>query len=147
MTASTGSTKTESILDTMIQLAPAARLHRVVVAGSDAPELHRGLYRRGFCCVSTMPPCKAAVERHDVAMISGQHSIQVIEALLVHVVQFLNRSAMIVVWIDGEERQRGSKIQIVLERQGFGVECGTKCEMGFVLAARRGEWHKLAEAA
>ncbi len=147
MTVSTGMAATESILDAMIQLALAVRSHRVIAAGSSAFDLYRGLCRRRFSRVSTLATGGIACGQHDVAMVAGQHTLHALEAELVRIVPFLNGQATIAVWIDSDGHHRGTKIQVLLERLGFRIECGTKCETGFVLAARRREWSTLAKVA
>jgi len=82
-----------------------------------------------------------------VALVAGEHTIQALEAVLLRIVPFLNSQAMIAVWIDSVGPQRGKRIQLLLERLGFRIECGTKCESGFVLAARRHERNYLVNAA
>jgi hypothetical protein len=137
----------EPILDAMIQLALAARSHRVIAAGSTAVDIYRGLCRRGFSRVSTTATCSVGCAQHDVALVAGEHTIQALEAVLLRIVPFLNSQAMIAVWIDSVGPQRGKRIQLLLERLGFRIECGTKCESGFVLAARRHERNYLVNAA
>jgi len=80
-------------------------------------------------------------------LIAGQESVQALEALLIRIMPRLNRQATIAMWIDSVERRRGRTVQLLLERLGFRVESGAKCEIGFVLAARRREPNFLANAA
>jgi hypothetical protein len=137
----------EPILDTMIQLAFASRSHRVIAAGSAAFEIYCGLCRRGFSRVTTARCRGLPFPQHDVALIAGQESVQALEALLIRIMPRLNRQATIAMWIDSVERRRGRTVQLLLERLGFRVESGAKCEIGFVLAARRREPNFLANAA
>jgi hypothetical protein len=137
----------EPILDTMIQLAFARQSQRVIAAGSAAFDIYRGLYRRGFSRVTTAAHCRVRRIQHDVALIAGQESVQALEALLIRIMPLLNRQATVAVWIDSIERRRGRSIQLLLERLGFRVESGAKCEIGFVLAARRHERNQLANVA
>jgi hypothetical protein len=61
----------ESIVDTMIQLATAARSHRVIVAGS-----YLSLCRRGFTRVAIITDCRGLRALHDVGFVAGQETIQ-----------------------------------------------------------------------
>jgi hypothetical protein len=137
----------EPILDTMIELAFAARSHRTIVAGSAAFDLYQGLCRRGFWRTAIASHPRAAFPAYDVALIAGQETTQALERVLVQIAPLLNGQASIATWIDSNELHRGRRIQVLLERLGFRVESGTKCEVGFVLAARRSEPVSLALAA
>jgi hypothetical protein len=147
MTVPTSIAAAESILDTMIQLAHAAKSHRVVAAGTAAFDLYRGLCHRGFSRVSTIASCQVKCLQCDVALIAGEETLQVLEKLLVRIVSILNTEATIAVWVDSVECQRGRRIQQLLERLGFRIESGAKCATGFVLAARRREPSYLANVA
>jgi hypothetical protein len=137
----------EPILDTMIQMAFAKRSHRVIAAGSAAPEIYRGLCRRGFSRVATAAYSRAPGTPHEIALVAGEESIQALEALLIRLMPFLSVQASMATWIDSAEHRRGQRIQFLLEGLGFRVESGAKCEIGFVLAARRYERKALARAA
>ena len=136
----------EPIVDTMIQMAFARRSHRVIAAGSAAPEIYRGLSRRGFSRVTTGAYTRASGTAHDIALVAGEESIQDLEALIIRLTAFLSDQASMATWIDSTERRRGQRIQLLLERLGFRVESGAKCEIGFVLAGRRFERKALAQA-
>ncbi len=137
----------EPTLDTMIQLAFAVKSHRVIAAGSAAFDIYRGLCRRGFSRVTTAAKYRVPCIQHDVALVAGEESDQALEALLIRIVPFLNNRATMSVWINSVGRRSGGRIQQLLERLGFHVEAGAKCEVGFVLAARRREWSYFANAA
>jgi hypothetical protein len=137
----------EQILDTMIQLASAGRSHRVITAGSAACDIYCGLRRRGFEWVTATADHRISVAQYDLALIAGQQSIRALETLLIRIMPLLNRQATVAVWIDAVERWRGHTIQLLLERLGFRVESGAKCEVGYVLAARRHEGNDLANVA
>jgi hypothetical protein len=136
----------EPILDTMIQMAFARRSHRVIAAGSAASEICRGLCRRGFSSVATVAYSRVPCTPHEIALVAGEESIQALESLLVHLVAFSSDQASMVTWIDSAEH-RGQRIRSLLERLGFHVESGAKCEIGFVLAARRFKRKALTQAA
>ena len=137
----------EGIVATMIQLAAAAKSHRIIVAGSHAFDMYLDLLHRGFSRIATTATCRVPCGQHDVALVAGQHSVQALETLLVQIVPFLKTQAIVAVWVSADEHRRGMKLQLLLERLGFRIEAGTKCESGFVLAARRREWNQIAKAA
>jgi hypothetical protein len=133
-------------METMIGLSRLSKSHRVIVTGSDAFDIYLGLHHRGFSRAVTTATCRIPCGQHDVALVVGQHSIQALEALLVRIVPFLNTRAATAVWV-GSDEHHGKKLQSVLERLGFRMEAGAKCENGFVLSARRCEWSHIANAA
>ena len=137
----------ERIVDTMIELTRAAPCHRLIVAGSDALNVYLSLHQRGFSRAVTMATCRFPCSQHDVALIAGEHSVQALEALLVRVLPFLKTSAAVAVRLGSGGQLDGGKLQSLLERTGFRVEVGSRCESGFVLSARRRECGHLANAA
>ena len=137
----------ELIMDTMIDLTRLTRPQRVIVAGADSFDMYLGLLQRGFARVATMATCRIPCGQHEVALIAGKHSIQTLEALLARIVPFLNTRAIVAVWVDSDERQRGKRLQSLLERLGFRIEAGAKCADGFVLSAQRQAWNPMAKAA
>jgi len=137
----------ERIVDTMIELTRAAPCHRVIVAGSDAFNVYLSLHQRGFSRVATTATCRFPCSQHDIALIAGEHSVQALEALLIRILPFLKTSAAVAMWIGPGDRLDGGKLQSLLERMGFRVEVGSRCESGFVLSARRRECGHLANAA
>jgi hypothetical protein len=134
----------ERILDTMIQLVRATRSQRVFVAGSYCFDTYLALLERGFARTATPATCRIPCSQYDVALIAGHHSGQALEALLGDTVPFLNTRAALAIWTDC--RQAGSS-QAAPERLGFRIEAGTRCEVGFVLTARRQACDHMAKAA
>jgi len=135
------------VVDVMVGLTRAAASHRVIAAGSDAFDLYLELLRRGFSRVVTTSTCRVPCAQHDIAFIAGDHSAQALEGVLMRLVPFLSVRAIVAVRIDAHENRLGGKVQLLLERLGFRVEAGSRCEQGFVLSARRREWIDLAQAA
>src|ERR1017187_1882677 len=95
--------KREEVLDTMIGLTRLSNLHRAIVAGSDSLELHLALRRRGFIRVATTATCRIPKGQHAVGLITGQNSLEAIEAALTKISQFLSASAAVAVLIDSRE--------------------------------------------
>jgi len=137
----------ERIMETMIELTGLSKSHRVIVAGSNAFDIYLGLYDRGFSRVTTTATCRIPCGQHDVALIAGEHSIQALEAQLVGIMPFLNILATTAVWSGSNEHQCSMKLQLLLERFGFRIEAGAKCENGFVLSAQRSQSSHIANAA
>jgi hypothetical protein len=137
----------DRIIETMIELARCSKLHRIIAAGSSAFDIYLGLHHRGFSRAATTSTCRIPCGQHDVALVAGQHSIQALETLLVGIVPFLSTRATVAVWVDSDAHQPGRKLQSLLERLGFRIEAGAKCENGFVLSAQRREWGHMAKAA
>ena len=137
----------ERIMETMIELTGLSKSHRVIVAGSNAFDIYLGLHDRGFSRVATTATCRIACGQHDVALIAGEHSIQAHESQLVRIMPFLNSLATTAVWTGSNQHQCSSKLQLLLERFGFRIEAGAKCENGFILSARRSQSRHVANAA
>jgi hypothetical protein len=137
----------QQVVDAMLQLTRASASQRLIAAGSDAFDLYLDLLQRGFSRVATTATCRIPCGQHDVALIAGNHSIQALEALLARLIPFLNTSAVVALRIDANENRLGGKVQSLLERLGFRVEAGTRCERGFVLSARRRACSHFAKAA
>jgi hypothetical protein len=76
MAQSDPSPSDERIVDAMIQLARAAKSHRIIVAGSHSSEVFRELHRRGFEGVTTTKLCRIPSGRYDVILVAWrEHSI------------------------------------------------------------------------
>jgi hypothetical protein len=135
----------DRIIDTMVEVAGISRMHRVIVTGSDSLNVYLGMLRRGFYRVANTAICRTPCGQHDIAIVAGQHSDAALATMLTRVMPFLTTAAVIVVWC--QDRGSGAAAQRLLERVGFRIELGTRCEHGFVLAARRREPLHLANVA
>jgi len=93
----------EQVIDTMIELTRLSTQHRAILAGSDSLELYLALRRRGFNRVATTATCRIPKGQHAVGLITGQNSLQAIEAALTKISQFLSASAAVAVLIDSPE--------------------------------------------
>ncbi len=109
----------EQVVDTMIELTRLSNLHRAIVAGSDSLELYLALRRRGFVRVATTATCRIPKRQHAVGLITGQNSLQAIEAALAQISQFLSPSAAIAVLIDSRESGLCLKIRSQAGTDGF----------------------------
>jgi hypothetical protein len=138
----------ERIVDAMIQLARAAKSHRMIVADSNRAEVFLELHRRGYSRVTTTSTCRVARDRYDVAFVAWrEHSIKALETTLDPLVHFLGPAGVLVVWVGPHERAPNQKLRLALGRLGFRIEAGTTCEKGVVVSARRIEASPVSQAA
>jgi hypothetical protein len=137
----------EQVAETMINLTRLSNLHRTIVAGNDSLEFYLALRRRGFVRVATTATCRVPKRQHAVGLITGQNSLQAIEAALAQISQFLSSSAAIAVLIDSRESGFCLKIRTRLERIGFRIEAGVRCQQGLVLSAYRQGFNQMEIAA
>jgi hypothetical protein len=137
----------EQVVDTMIGLTRLSSAHRVIVAGGDSMEMYLALRRRGFFRVATPATCRIPRGQHAVGLITGQNTLNAIEAALARISQFLCASATIAVLIDSRESGLCLKVRTRLERMGFRIEAGVRCQQGLVLSANRQGFGQLENAA
>jgi hypothetical protein len=137
----------EQVVDTMIGLTRLTNLHRAIVVGSCSMEIYLALRRRGFLRLATAATCRIPKGQHSVGLIAGHNSLQAIEAALIEISPFLGTSAAIAVLIDSREIGAGLRIREKLERLGFRVEAGVRCQEGFVLSAIRHGFGQMKKAA
>jgi hypothetical protein len=137
----------EQVIDTMIELTRLSNLHRAIIAGSDSMELYLALRRRGFIRVATTATCGIPRAQHAVGLITGQNSLQAIEAALAQMSQFLGANAAIAVLIDSRESGLSLKVRSRLEQMGFRIEAGVRCQQGLVLSAYRQGFGQMENAA
>jgi hypothetical protein len=104
------------------------------------------LRRRGYKRVSTTSTCGLPRGQYHVAWVEWQqHSIKALETTLQWLVHFLAPTSAVVIWI-GEQTDR-RMLGSILNRLGFQVEVGTRCEHGLAIAARRLDAKQQAMAA
>jgi hypothetical protein len=148
MTQSSPIPSDERIVDTMIQLARAVKLHRVIVTGSNSADIFVELHRRGYHRATTTKICRAPCGQYDVALVAWREpSIRALETILERLVHFLSAVGVLVVWIGPHERVPPQALRLTLGRLGFRIESGTRCENGIAIAARRHESVPAAKAA
>ena len=137
----------EQVVDTMIGLTRLSILDRTIVAGSDSQELYLALRRCGFIRVATTATCRVPRGQHAVGLITGQNSLQAIEAALAQISPFLCTSAAIAVLIDSRESTFSLRIRAKLEQMGFRIEAGVRCQQGLVFSAYRQGFGQMENAA
>jgi hypothetical protein len=138
----------ERIVDAMIQLARAARSHRMIVAGSNSSEIFLELHRRGYPRVTTAKTSRAPRGQHDVALVAWrERPVGALATTLDQIAHFLSAAGVLVVWVGPQERMPNRTLRLALERLGFRIESGTCCENGVAVCARRLESSPLAKVA
>jgi hypothetical protein len=138
MTHSSPVASDERIVDAMIVLARAAKSDRIIVAGSNSPDVFLELHRRGYPRVTTTKVCRVPCGQHDVALVTWhEHSIRALETTLDQLVHFLNAAGVLVVWVGSHQRMPHQTLRLALRRVGFRIESGTCCENGVAISARR----------
>jgi len=129
----------DEIVDTMINLTHLSRAHRIVVAGGDGIELYLALRRRGFGFGVLASTCRTPVARHSVGLIAGDRCYQAIEATIGQIGPLLCPTASLTISIESQESGLAAKVRTRLQRLGFRIEAGARCQQGFVLTAHREE--------
>lgn len=137
----------EQIVDTMVELTRLSNRHRAIIAGADSLELYLALRRRGFLHVATTVTCRLPQAEHSIGLITGQNSLQALEAAVADISRFLRASAAIAILIGSRESGLALRIREKLEQLGFRIEAGVRCQRGLVISAHRhghGEMHNAA---
>ena len=148
MTQSSPIPSDERIVDAMIQLARAAKSHRMIAAGSNSADIFLELHRRGYPRVTTTRICLVPCSQYDVALVAWrEQSIKTLETTLDRLVHYLSAAGVLVVWIGPHERMPDQALRLAFGRLGFRIETGTICEDGIAVAARRLELKPAAKAA
>jgi hypothetical protein len=137
----------DQVIDTMIELTRLSNQHRAIIAGSDSMELYLALRRRGLNRLATSATCRIPRGQHAVGLITGQNSLQAIEAALAQISPFLSCTAAVAVLIDSRESGFCLKIRTRLEQMGFRIEAGVRCQQGLVLSAYRQGFGQMENAA
>jgi hypothetical protein len=110
-------------------------------------ELYLELRRRGFIRVATTTTCRVPKGQHAVGLITGQNTLQALEAALAQISQYLSASAAVAVLIDSRESGFCLRIRSKLEQMGFRIEAGVRCQQGLVLSAYRQGFGQMENAA
>jgi hypothetical protein len=128
----------ERIIETMIELARCSKLDRILVAGSNGPHQMFALHRRGYDRVATTATCGLPRGQYAVALVDWRlQSIKALETTLDWLVHFLAPMGVLVAQVDSSERTCNRQLGSALERLGFQIEVGTRCEHGLAISAHR----------
>jgi hypothetical protein len=138
----------ERITESLVELARCSKQHRIIVAGSNSPALMFALHRRGYVRVATTATCGLPHGQYDVALVDWRgRSIKSLETTLDWLVHYLGSPALMVIWVDVQERAANRKLAAMLDRVGFRVEVGSRREDGLAVSARRRDAVQMAVAA
>src|SRR5665213_1854538 len=128
----------ENIIETMIEFARCSKLHRIIVAGSKSLHHMLELHSRGYNRVATAACYGLRRGRYDVGFLDWRlQQITALEAKLSWLAPLLAPTSVLVIWLDASELNEHRKLGSILERLGFRVEAGTRCEHGVAISARR----------
>lgn len=142
-TAQSPTAASGQILDIMISLTRLGPLHRVIVAGCDSMELYLALRRRGFIRVTTPELCRRPKAQHAVGLVAAPADVT--DNLLDQLSPYLTTHARLALLAG--TGNNGVKIRAKLERLGFRIEAGVRCERGLVLCADRQDAAQMKQAA
>jgi hypothetical protein len=126
------------ITEAMIGLTGRSRSHRIIVAGPKGRELMLELHRRGYTRVETTGTCGLPRGQCQIALLDGRvQSAKAIETTLYWLIHFLAPASALVIGLDSGDGTSNRKLRSMLERAGFQIEVGTRCEDGTAFLARR----------
>jgi hypothetical protein len=138
---------TEQVVNTMISLTRLSNADRTIIAGNDSMKLYALLRRRGLIRLAMPATCSTPRKQHSVGLIAGENSPATIEAALTQISPFLSDRAAIAILIDSPEGGLGLKIRTKLERMGFQIEAGVRCQQDLVISASRKGFAQMEQAA
>ena len=128
----------ERLVEPIIALAHCSKLARIIVAGAHSAEAVIDLHRLGYARATTTSNCGLPAGQYDVVLLDGrQRSIKAVGTTLDWIVDFLNLTGVLIVWLDPHQPAAGRALRSVLESHGFRIEAGTVHERGSAVAARR----------
>jgi hypothetical protein len=134
--------------EAMIALTGRSSSQRIIVAGARGRELMLELYRRGFTRVETTGTCGLPRGQCQIALLDGQlQSVKAIETTLCWLVHFLAPAPALVIGVDSCAGASSRKLRSMLERLGFQIEAGGRCDDGAAFLARRRDAIEMADAA
>jgi hypothetical protein len=130
----------EQIVDGLIQLTFATKLHRIIVGGPKCVETLLELHRRGYLRLTTAALCDVPCGQFDVALVVWrEHSVETFETTLNGLAHFLSAAGFLVVSVSVTVPDRIRLLGLVLKRLGFRIEARREPEIGVTLCARRAE--------
>jgi hypothetical protein len=131
------STSGELIIDTLIEVARCSKQQQIILAGSKAPEHMVELHRRGYGRVATTATSGLPRGQYDTALVDGHLlSIKALESTLDWLVYFLAPKGVLAICVQCKGME-ARKLGTILEKLGFRVEVGTRCEDALAISARR----------
>ena len=143
----TSTSEHDQVVETMITLTHLSNLNRAIVAGDGCTELYLALRRRGLVRVGLHLAFRLHKATCAVGLITVQDSLGSFEAALAQITPTLGTNATIAVLIKSGETGFALKIRKALERIGFRIEAGVRCQQGLVISAHRRGYAQLDRAA
>ena len=138
----------DRIIEQMIALARCTQQDRIVVAGAKALELMSALQRRGYLRAFATANCGRAAKQYNAALVDWrQRSLPALAPTLAWLVDYLNPTGVLVVWVDPQKPAANQDLRAALQRHGFRVEAATAYDYGYAISARRSEVSPLSRAA
>jgi hypothetical protein len=137
----------DQVVDTMIALTHLSNLSRAIVAGEGSTELYLKLRRRGLVRVGLPSAFRLRKAACAVGLITAGDKLAAFEAALAQIAPSLGAVATVAVLIKSSESGFSLKIRKALERIGFRIEAGVRCQQGLVLSAYRQGFAQMDRAA
>jgi hypothetical protein len=137
----------EQLVDTLIALTHMSNHHRTIVGGDDGVELLPALRRRGLVRITLAAASRIGKGQYPVGLIAGASTPAAIETALARISPYLGASAAVAVVIASRDAECCLTVRKKLERMGFRIEAGVRCQLGLVLSARRLGFNHMKEAA
>jgi hypothetical protein len=148
MTQSRSNSANERIIETMMALARCIQQDRIIVAGAKAIELVSALQRRGYLRAAATANSGHPAKQYAAAFVDWrQRSLQALETTLDWLVDYLDPTVVLVIWVDAQKPVANQDLRAALQRHGFQVEAAAVYEYASVLSARRSEISPIAKAA
>jgi hypothetical protein len=138
----------DRIIDPMIALAGCSTRQRILVAGSKSMELMLELHRRGYLLAAAAGNCGRPTGQYDVALVDWRRrTLHALEPTMDWLMNFLNPSAVLVVWVDAQKPAASENLRALVAKRGFVIVRNTVHECGCALLARRSQAYPVRQAA
>jgi hypothetical protein len=138
----------DRIIDPMIALAGCSTRQRILVVGSKSMELMMELQRRGYLLAAAAGNCGRPNAQYDVALVDWRRrTLHALEETMDWLANFLNPSAVLLVWVDAQKPAANDSLRALLTKRGFVIVRGTVHDCGCALLARRSQTYPVEQAA
>jgi hypothetical protein len=138
----------DRIIDPMIALAGCSTRQRILVVGSKSMELMMELQRRGYLLAAAAGNCGRPNAQYDVVLVDWRRrTLHALEETMDWLANFLNPSAVLLVWVDAQKPAANDSLRALLTKRGFVIVRGTVHDCGCALLARRSQTHPVEQAA
>jgi len=138
----------EQIIEPMLALAGCSKQQPIIVTGSRGIEIAFELNRCGYGRAMSSANCGPPAGHYDVALVDWrQRSLRALEATLDWLLEFLDPSGVLVVWIDPQKSADNQELLGLFERRALAIEATTLRAHGCALSARRRRLPPVSKAA